>query len=403
MPSTSQTRVPSYCKHKASGQAVVTLNGKGHYLGKYGTAASKREYNRVIAEWLASGGQARPAGEPLTINETILAYWRHAKDYYRNSPGEMARIREAVRPLKQLYGHTPAKDFGPLALKAVRQAMIDSGLARKTINMRIGAIKRMLKWAASDELIPAAVFHGVQAVDGLRFGRSDAKETEPIRPVPDAFVAAVLPHVCRQVAAMIHLQELTGARPGEVVIMRGCELDTSGRVWVFRPEQHKNLYRGRQREVYLGPKAQEVIKPFLQTDLQAYLFSPREAREERFRILRFARKTKVQPSQANRKKKSPKKVPGDRYTVESYRRAIKYGCRAADEAAHRERPEVSADERIIPDWHPHQLRHNAATNLRKEYGVELARIILGHATAFTTEIYAEADRQQAMEVIAKVG
>jgi site-specific recombinase XerD len=49
------------------------------------------------------------------------------------------------------------------------------------------------------------------------------------------------------------------------------------------------------------------------------------------------------------------------------------------------------------------LRHNAATNLRKEFGVELARIILGHATAFTTEIYAEADRMQAMEVIGKVG
>jgi hypothetical protein len=54
-------------------------------------------------------------------------------------------------------------------------------------------------------------------------------------------------------------------------------------------------------------------------------------------------------------------------------------------------------------WHPNQLRHNAATRLRKEFGVELARIILGHATAFTTEIYAEADRAQAMEVIAKVG
>ena len=41
--------------------------------------------------------------------------------------------------------------------------------------------------------------------------------------------------------------------------------------------------------------------------------------------------------------------------------------------------------------------------MRKEFGVELARIILGHATAFTTEIYAETDRQQAMEAIGKIG
>lgn len=54
-------------------------------------------------------------------------------------------------------------------------------------------------------------------------------------------------------------------------------------------------------------------------------------------------------------------------------------------------------------WHPHQLRHNAATRLRKEHGVELARIVLGHSTAFTTEIYAEADREQAVEVIGKIG
>jgi len=49
------------------------------------------------------------------------------------------------------------------------------------------------------------------------------------------------------------------------------------------------------------------------------------------------------------------------------------------------------------------LRHNAATTLRKEYGIELARIILGHASGFTTEIYAEADRRQAIDVVAKIG
>jgi hypothetical protein len=54
-------------------------------------------------------------------------------------------------------------------------------------------------------------------------------------------------------------------------------------------------------------------------------------------------------------------------------------------------------------WHPNQLRHNAATNLRKEHGVELARIILGHTTAFTTEIYAEADQAKAIAVMGKIG
>jgi len=92
----------------------------------------------------------------------------------------------------------------------------------------------------------------------------------------------------------------------------------------------------------------------------------------------------VQPSQICRKKKEPKKLPGDCYTVTSYRRAVARACEKAS----------------VPKWHPHQLRHNAATNIRKQHGIEIARIILGHSTAFTTEIYAE---QLAVEVIAKIG
>jgi integrase len=142
--------------------------------------------------------------------------------------------------------------------------------------------------------------------------------------------------------------------------------------------------------------------------------------------MRENRKTKVQPSQASRKKRNPKKRLGDRYDTAAYRRAISYACvrafplpehlapgtmpdgkRETAKAWHaRLTPEEKAEIRAWKRehrWFPHQLRHNAATSLRKEFGVEVARIILGHATAFTTEIYAEADRLQAMEVIAKVG
>ena len=74
-----QTRVPSYRRHKATGQAVVTIGGKDHYLGKHGTAASRREYNRLIAEWLSSG---HIASEDLTVTQLISAYWKHVKGYY---------------------------------------------------------------------------------------------------------------------------------------------------------------------------------------------------------------------------------------------------------------------------------------------------------------------------------
>jgi integrase len=44
--------------------------------------------------------------------------------------------------------------------------------------------------------------------------------------------------VSRQVWALIQLQLLTGARAGELVGMRPIDLDTSGRIWMFSPQEH---------------------------------------------------------------------------------------------------------------------------------------------------------------------
>ena len=124
-------RIPKYRLHKGSGQALVQLDGRRIYLGKYDTPESHEAYNRVIAEWLAASRQNTPQkqratapGEQLTISELLLLYWRFAKGYYvRNGEPtrELESMREALRPVRELYGHTLAIDFGPLSLKALRQ------------------------------------------------------------------------------------------------------------------------------------------------------------------------------------------------------------------------------------------------------------------------------------------
>jgi integrase len=416
MPIVGQDYVPSYRKHKSTGQAVVTLGGKDHYLGRYGTAASKAEYDRRISEWLAGGRQLLTGGKDFTVNELMLAYLRHADKHYRNPDGQPTRqlelVRLAMRPLKELYGRTLAGEFGPLALKAVRQRMIDQGtLCRLTINEHVAKIKRMFAWAVENELVPSSVFHGLQAVKGLQAGRTEAKDHPPVRPVPQALIDAALRFCRPHVQSMIHLQLVSGMRPGEVCIMRPLDLDMAGRIWIYRPGSdqgehgaHKTAYLGKRREVYLGPQAQEVIRPMLPLALTAYIFCPSESERLRHTEQRRNRRSPMTPSQTKRRpKRNPKRSPGAHYTTHSYRRAIERACRLADKQAHRRQPEIPAGQTIIPKWHPNQLRHNAATRIRKEFGVELARIILGHATAFTTEIYAEADRQQAMEVISKIG
>ncbi|WP_169973101.1 tyrosine-type recombinase/integrase [Tautonia rosea] len=403
-------RTPSYRHHKRSGQAVVTLNGRDHYLGPHGSPESRAEYDRLIAEWLSNGRRSPKtasrsrgrsgSGSDLTINEMLLAYLRFAEGYYvkNGTPTqEPDNIRWAVRPLRKLYGHTLAQDFGPLALKAVRQTMIDSGLCRAEINRRVGRIVRVFKWAVSEELIPAEVHHGLRAVSGLRFGRSEARESDPVRPVPDAFVDAIESFVSCQVWAMVELQRLSGMRPGEVVSMRTIDLDTTGRVWTYTPADHKTSHHGKARTIFLGPQAQAILRSWIRTELEALLFSPAEAEAERKAVMRAARKTSVQPSQRNRAKPRRKRKPGDAYTVESYRRAIARAIKQANtERAERGLPP-------IPHWHPHQLRHNAATRLRKEFGLDAARAVLGHSSPIVTEVYAELDAMKAAEVMERVG
>jgi integrase len=232
--------------------------------------------------------------------------------------------------VQQVYGRTPAAEFGPKKLKAVRQAMVEKGWCRTYVNHQTDRVRRAFRWAAGEELVPGEVYHALQAVSGLRRGLPGVRESEPVRPVPEALIEAAKPSMPPPVGAMVELQLLTGMRPGEVVIMQAIDLDTAGRVWVYRPRTHKTEHHGKAREVYLGPRAQAVVRPWLKLDATAYLFSPAEAEAARDSKRRGQRKTPLWPShlrhQARKRKARPKRAPADRYDVASYRRTIKRAC-----------------------------------------------------------------------------
>ena len=250
-------RTPSYRLHKPTGRAVVTLCGRDLYLGKFGTRESRAEYDRIIAEWLANGRtlpRSVSGNEAhITNSELLLAFLAWAESYYVKNgrmTGEVAHVRYAIKPVRELYGNELARDFGPLQLKTVRQAIIGTGICRTEVNRRVKIIVRGYKWAVAEGMVPPSVHHGLQAVSGLRRGRLEVREAEPVKPVPDAFVDAIRPHVSRQIWAMVQLQRLSGMRPGEVCIMRTIDVDRSGRVWTYTPESHKTQHYGRERRIY---------------------------------------------------------------------------------------------------------------------------------------------------------
>jgi integrase len=200
----------------------------------------------------------------------------------------------------------------------------------------------------------------------------------------------VLPNVSRQVAAMIQMQWLTGMRPGEVVTMRTADLDMSGKTWIYVPVQHKTLHHGKERIIPIGPKGQLVLRSFLKLDREAFLFDPREAdaehRDDRAHK-RVSRRTPSQKARHERVMEAPQRSFNDRYSVLTYARAVTRGCTKG---------------RVSP-WTPNQLRHSAATRIRKEHGIEAARVILGHASVTTTEIYAEVNREAAIRIMEQSG
>ena len=84
MPRAAGQTIPKYRKHRATGQAVCTLNDWDHYLGPYGTQASRIEYDRLVGEWLQRGRY--PVGgshSEITVVELAARYLAFAKTYYR--------------------------------------------------------------------------------------------------------------------------------------------------------------------------------------------------------------------------------------------------------------------------------------------------------------------------------
>lgn len=404
---------PKYRKHRASGQAIVTLDGKDHYLGPHGTKASHGEYDRLIGEWLANGRRSPCTASALTVMELAVAFWRHAQSYYKDSDGEIGCFKLVLQILKRLYGRTPAAELGPLSLQAVQREMVAAGWCRKYVNRQ------------SDGAGDGSRIHPPRTAVGCRTParQGGGSRDDAVQPVPAEHVEAVLPHVSRQVRAMMELQLVTGIRPGEVCAMRTVDVDTTGSLWVYAPAKHKAAHHGHSRSVYLGPKAQAILASFLRPNLQAHIFSPAEAEAERRAALHAARKTPMSCGNrpgTNRSAK-PEKAPGNRYTRASYLRAIYAGC---DKAFPPPAPlcegngETNAQwrARLTPEqqnqlvawqrdhrWHPNRLRHSAATFLRKEYGLEAAQVILGHKTLAVTEIYAEKNVAAVMRIVREVG
>ena len=281
-----------------------------------------------------SAGSNKAADDGITVSTLIAGFWDHAQRYYRKPDGtptsEVDNMRQALRPLRRFYGETPAKKFGPLAMAALQQKMIELGWCRTFINRQINRVRMCFKWGVSKEMIPSSVYEALRTVTALSAGRSDATESEPVKPVAEEHAEAIFAFPSPQIQAMVALQALTGMRPGEVCIMRGCDVTTpKDKTWQFRPGMHKTAHHGHDRVIDLGPQAREIVARFLRPDLQEYLFSPVDAEQARREARAAKRATPLTCGNVAGSNRKGGRALGARYTVAAYRRAIQRACERA--------------------------------------------------------------------------
>lgn len=397
-----------YLKH-ASGRARALWNdstGRRVRLlpGPFNSPESLEAFGKLQLELASSPEMPAQGLEGPTVIEVLAAYRRHAEAYYGHG-SELSMINDALKTVRQLYGTDPIANFGPRKLAAVRESFLrrtyealaeDGSKIHKTwsrsyVNRQIGKIVSAFKWAAAEELIPVSLYHGLKTMAPLRRGHCEARESEPRQPANPAHVAAAIPFLRPHVRAIVELLRCTGMRPAEVCRMSLGEIDRTGDVWSYRPTRHKNAHRGQHRIVALGAAAQAIINAHL--DGRALgdsdpLFSPRRQRDERSAELRAKRKSKVQPSQINRRVDKPKRPPGEWFTPMAVGHAVTSACEKAQ----------------VPRWTPYQLRHLKGAELRERFSLEHVRAALGHSHASMTAHYAKgADAKLAAEVAATAG
>jgi len=366
-----------------------------------------------------------PTAGPIAFNGTVAAladaYVAYAHRRFRRGDGtettSVGNIELAMRPLQSMM--VRAESFGPLALQKVRKTWEESKLCRTTINDRVRIIQDAFKWGASQELVPRYLYDNLTTIVHLHKGASLHGATEPrkVGPVPVAHVRATEEFLTPTLKAMVSIHLLTGMRSTEVCCLKPCYIDRSNKdAWIYNvpDEANKNAHREgdeHKRRIPLVGKVQEILTPFLLRAPDAYCFTPEQSEKERNVERRKNRKTlgvdgQVWPSHLARYNlKRRGRMFAERYNKGSYRLAIRRATNKANKALERKmkKDKATAEQiakAMMPNWHPHQLRHTAATLVRKALGsagLDAARALLGQKDLAVAEIYAEVDQSLAIQ------
>jgi integrase len=395
-------KIPKLGRH-SSGQARVTLDGKVHYCGPWGTAAAHARYLELVRAWQDRGEvpaarAPNPAQARVRLGDLLRSFLDHvdATGRYRKNGEPTTQRAEFVNVIDSLTafaGKVPVVRMTEATLVAWRdQLERNRVLTRTGINRKVGKVVQMLRWGRARGLVPKVVWADVSAIEPLRRGEvGDRPEHgRPRRAVTLDEVEQVAAHCAPQVGDMLRVQALCGMRPGEILQMRWSDIskeplegDTTG-AWLYVVPSAKTRHHGHVTRYVLPRASQEILARYPAVPL-AHIFSPAAAMAERRERRRAARRSKLTPSQRQRDQNA-KRDYADTWDTHEYRRHVTRACEKAG----------------VQTFTPHEVRHGFVTWAANALSLGAAAAAANHRSVTTTQRYVHVKATDAITVAAAV-
>jgi integrase len=333
---------------------------------------------------------------PLTVSELLERYIPYAHQRYGRASDD-----HRFEYIRKQVGNTLVGDFGPLALKALRQTWVDNGLCRRTCNAYTKHVRQIFKWGVSEQMVSAEQYGALMTVEGLRLHESKAFDYPNVTNVDMGDVDKTVAFLPPTLQDMVRLQYLTAARPGEILLLRPCDLDRSGDYWRIQvtkgnedrrwdhKTEHKSQRYGKdennQRWLYLCDEARAILECRLKVvqSPTEYFFNPQQSIKE-WAGMRFPNAVGRRANQKPNPRICNRQI-SDHYDTGGYRTAIQRACKRAE----------------VPRWTPNQLRHTRATEIERQFvgDKEAVRVLLGHKDVDTQRWYVLEDQKRAFNIV----
>jgi integrase len=340
---------------------LYTDQATGRQKEKSRNASSKQDARtklKQLEDEFTSGGPTAVESDRMTFSDLVAHCKenRYCDAVYDDEGRKLIGVRGKatvlghMNALERFFGRTPLRDINVATLRAYRKGRLltvtkrGTRLSVCTVNRELSTLRAMLNEAIVNDWLLISPFKRVRPGDLISIADERKRTTVLSFDEESRLLAACNTPHRRHLRAFIIAALDTGARRGELLKVRRCDVDFEQRV-IHDIESYKGKTVDR-RPVPLTDRLADALKDLLENPSIA--------------TFKTGRKSKIKPDHA---------------LVFGIRKTLQRSWEAAREDAG------------LVHVRLHDLRHTAATRMKKELPITDVGLILGHSDPRTTQRY----------------